>query len=281
MKVIPVKRTVRVVKRIAAAATAALALVAAQGAHAHKPFLVPSSTVLSGVDEWITIDAAVSDDLFYFNHQPLNVDGLTIIAPDGSSLKSENIVKGKVRDAFDVHLVSRGTYRITNDANVVVASYELNGEKKRWRGTGEAFATEVPANAQNLEVSQGSNRVETFVTSGKPTLAAFKPTGVGLELQPLKHPNDLISGEAANFRLLLDDKPATNVKVVAVPGAMRNRDSQGETATTTDADGRFSFKWPEAGMWWINAATRDSRTSLPQAKERRASYSATVEVMPN
>ena len=85
-----------------------------------------------------------------------------------------------------------------------------------------------------------------------------------------------------NARVLMEDgKPAANVKVVAVPGAMRYRDQQGEIATTTDADGRFAFKWPEAGMWWINAATRDTRTSLPEAKERRASYAATVEVMPN
>lgn len=281
MKGIFMKKNVWPARRFALSAMAAVAVAAAPVAFAHKPFLVPSSTVLSGVDEWITVDAAVSDDLFYFNHQPLNIDGLAIVAPDGTALKPENTVKGKVRNAFDVHLVARGTYRITDDASSVFANYELNGEKKRWRGTAEAFATEVPANAQNLEVTQNSNRVETFVTSGKPTLAAFKPGGVGLELQPVTHPNDLISGEAASFVLLLDGKPAANVKVVAVPGAMRYRDGQGEIATTTDADGRFSFKWPEAGMWWINAATRDTRTTLPQAKERRASYAATLEVMPN
>lgn len=266
-----------VVTAVVAAATLALPVAAS----AHRPFLVPSTTVLSGNDDWVTVDAAVSNELFYYNHQPLNVDALAIVGPDGGAVKPENAAKGKFRNSFDVHLTAPGTYRITSGTNFVTASYEQNGERKRWRGTPETFAAQVPANAEKLEVAQASNRVETFVTSGKPTVAAFKPTGVGLELQPVTHPNDLVAGEAASFRLLLDGKPAAAVKVVAVPGAMRYRDRQEEIETTTDADGRFSFKWPEAGLWWINAATKDGRTTLPQAKERRASYAATLEVMPN
>ncbi len=262
-----------------AVSVAAMALSAS--AFAHKPFLVPSTTVLSGADEWITVDAAVSDDLFFFNHQPLAIDDLSITAPDGSAMKAENASKGKVRNTFDVHVVARGTYRIASDASFVFATYDLGGEKKRWRGTVQSFAAEVPAAAQNLEVTQASNRVETFVTAGKPTTTVFRSNGVGLELQPVTHPNDLVVGEPASFRMLLDGKPAANVKVIAVAGESRYRDRQDEIATTTDADGRFSFKWPGAGLWWINAATRDAHTSLPQAKERRASYAATLEVMPN
>ena len=267
-------------KTLSSLLAVAAALALSTSASAHKPFLVPSSTVLSGVDEWITVDAAVSDDLFYFNHQPLNLDGLAIAAPDGSPIAPENATKGKVRNTFDVHLVSRGTYRIGTDASVVFANYELDGEKKRWRGTPAAFRTGLPAGAQNVEVSEGSNRVETWVTAGQPT-TRFSTSGVGLALQPVTHPNDLIAGHAATFRMLLDGRPAANLKVIAVPGDSRYRDHQDEIETTTDADGRFSFKWPAAGLWWINAAVRDAHVTLPQAKERRASYAATLEVMPD
>ena len=131
-----------------------------------------------------------------------------------------------------------------------------------------------------VEVSEGSNRVETWVTAGKPT-TRFSTIGVGLALQPVTHPNDLIAGHAATFRMLLDGRPAANLKVIAVPGDSRYRDHQDEIETTTDADGRFSFKWPAAGLWWINAAVRDAHVTLPEAKERRASYAATLEVMPD
>ena len=47
-----------------------------------------------------------------------------------------------------------------------------------------------------------------------------------------------------------------------------------------DDNGQFSITWPQAGMYWIEADLRDSKTTLPQAKERRLSYAATVEVLP-
>ena len=47
---------------------------------AHKAWLLPSQTVLAGEAPWITVDAAVSNDLFYFNHVPLRLDNLTILS---------------------------------------------------------------------------------------------------------------------------------------------------------------------------------------------------------
>ena len=38
--------------------------------------------------------------------------------------------------------------------------------------------------------------------------------------------------------------------------------------------------WPQAGMYWLEASTKDNKTTVPQAKERRLSYAATLEVMP-
>ena len=37
---------------------------------AHKAWLQPSQTVIAGTNPWITVDAAVSNDLFYFNPFP-------------------------------------------------------------------------------------------------------------------------------------------------------------------------------------------------------------------
>ena len=54
----------------------------------------------------------------------------------------------------------------------------------------------------------------------------------------------------------------------------------GAVNVTTDANGEFSVTWPEAGMYWLETATEDAKTSLPQAKQRRLSYVATLEVLP-
>lgn len=259
-------------------ATLALTACLPFASHAHKAWLLPSATV-STVDQWITVDAAVSNDLFYFNHVPLRIDGLVITAPDGSTVKPENTATGKYRTTFDLHLKQNGTYRLANVNNGLFASYEENGAPKRWRGNAETFAKEVPANAKNLQVSQSNGRVETFVTAGKPTTDAFKPTNVGLELVPVTHPNDLYAGEAANFRFLIDGKPAARLEMEIVAGGTRYRNDQREIKLTTNDNGEFSVTWPEAGMYWLETSLQDANTSVKQAKQRRVSYVATFEVL--
>ena len=53
------------------------------------------------------------------------------------------------------------------------ASYEVDGQKKRWRGDAADLAKSIPSNAKNVEVSESINRTETFVTNGKPSDGAF------------------------------------------------------------------------------------------------------------
>lgn len=266
-------------KRLIKVATLTLAAACLPTAsHAHKAWLLPSTTV-STADQWITVDAAVSNDLFYFNHVPLRIDGLVITAPDGSAVKPENVATGKYRTTFDLHLAQSGTYRLANVNNGLFASYEENGAPKRWRGSVENFAKEVPADAKNLQVSQSAGRVETFVTAGKPTSAALKPTNVGLELVPVTHPNDLYAGEAARFRFLLDGKPAPQLELEIVAGGTRYRDQQEEIKVTTDDSGEFSVTWPQAGMYWLETSLQDAKTSVKQATQRRLSYVATFEVL--
>ncbi|HEY0202301.1 MAG TPA: DUF4198 domain-containing protein, partial [Burkholderiaceae bacterium] len=196
----------RLATRLAFCAAALCSGFTAVPALAHNVWLLPSSTVLSKA-EWITVDAAVSNDLFAFNHFPLSLEGLTVTAPDGSTATPENVARGKLRSVFDLNLAQSGTYRIAVLNNGLFASYKdkASGQPRRWRGTIEKFATEVPADAQELTVTQSAGRIETFVTVGKPS--ALKPTGQGLELVPVTHPNDLVQSEKAHFALHIDGKP--------------------------------------------------------------------------
>ena len=261
-------------RKLTAAAALVLALPAAQ---AHNVWLLPSSTVLSK-GGWITVDAAVANDLFFFNHVPLALDNLKVTAPGGAALAPANLFRGKLRSVFDLELKDKGTYRLAVAGSNLVASYKLNGEAKRWRGSPDAFAKEVPAGAAELKVSESGNRIETFVTVGAPTTVAAE--GRGLELLPETHPNDLVAGEQARFRLAVDGRPAPGIEVTVVRGGTRYRNAPGEIKATTDAEGRFAITWPEAGMYWLEAEHKDGKTSLPAAAERRLVYSATLEVQP-
>ncbi|EQB06252.1 putative GH25 family protein [Sphingobium wenxiniae] len=277
-------------------AGALAALTMSGTAQAHRQWMLPSSTVLSGTDNWVTVDAAISNDLFYFEHHPMRTDSITVTQPDGSAGKVENAATGKYRSTFDVHLTQPGTYRIASVSAGLMGSYMLNGKRERLpRGTTkETLAKAIPAGATDVQTAEAASRNEIFVTLGAPTANLFKPTGVGLEMVPVTHPNDLVSGESATFQFLLDGKPASGLKVTVIPGGIRYRDALGQMDLTTGADGKLSITWPQPGMYWLNASTGGGEggpgaaqgEGAPQAPQepagppqRRASYVSTLEVL--
>src|SRR5690606_9208557 len=200
--------------------------------------LLPSATVLSSDKGWITVDAAAGNDKFYFNHNALRLNGLTVTAPDGTAVEPQNTSTGKLRSTFDLNLTQAGTYRLAIVGDAIAASWEESGERKRWFGQPQDAAQHIPAKADKLKVWQSVRRIETFVTAGKPT--DVKPSGKGLELVALTHPNDLYAGETAQFQMMLDGQPASSLEVLVVPGGSRYRDQVNEIKLKTDDQGKFS-----------------------------------------
>ncbi len=247
-------------------------------AHAARAWLLPGQTIVARNGGWVAVDGAMADDLFSFNQGAMNIDALVVTGPDGAPVAAQNIAKGKTRSSFDLELRQPGTYRIAVADDMVMARWEEDGKPKRWRGTPAEMATNLPANAAQLEVEQMQRRVETFVTVGAPS--ALKSAGKGLELVPERHPNDLYVGEVAKLRFLLDGKPAAGLEVEIVPGGTRYRDSLGEMRLKTDQDGLVTVTWPAAGMYWLDAGIEDENATVANVKKRRASYNATFEVLP-
>jgi hypothetical protein len=68
----------------------ALTIALAGPAAAHRAWMLPSSTVLSGGDAWVALDAAISNDLFVFEHMPMRLNGLVVTGPDGTAVTPEN-----------------------------------------------------------------------------------------------------------------------------------------------------------------------------------------------
>lgn len=264
-------------RRLTLAVLASLAL--AGPAAAHRVWMLPSSTVLSGADAWVTLDAAVSNELFVFEHVPLRLDGLTVTGPDGAPVTPENTATGKFRSTFDLHLTKPGSYRaaVTNEG--LMASYKVGGQPKRWRGKADSMVREIPADAQDVKLTESIQRTETFVTVGKPNTAAFAPSGKGLELRFDTHPNNLAAGEAARFTLLLDGAPAPGIDVEVVRGGSRYRDKSEEVKLKSGPDGTVTVPFAQAGLYWFGAETQDDKAKTTGAR-RRAVYNATFEVLP-
>ncbi|RII83299.1 DUF4198 domain-containing protein [Neopusillimonas maritima] len=256
--------------------TTALSLPAISAAHDF--WLLPSSTVLSGNDSWVTFDGAVSNDKFHFNHRPLRLANLIITGPNGATLKPQNPHIGELRSSFDLKLPEAGTYRIAAVNDGVMALWKEDGENKRWFGTAAELTGKVPSEADDLRILQRGSRVEAFVTQGMPTPIEAPENGLGI--RPLTHPNDLFMGEKAIFIVTLDGQPLSGVEVELVPGGQRYRNQVNEIITTTNENGEFEVTWPNAGQYWLHFEHRDNKTSVPQAQSRNLSYTATLEVLP-
>jgi len=273
--------------------TAAALMTATAPATAHRQWLLPSATIFSGTDAWVTVDGAASNDLFFPDHQPMRLDTVKVWAPDGTEATIQNGATGRHRSTFDVKLDREGTWKIGTAQSGVSGTFKVDGVE--WRVGGRrgpppaganapqpnfvASVDEIPANASDLKLTESASRNEIYVTTGAPTDTVFQPTNKGLEMVPLTHPSELVAGEAARFRFLVDGKPATNLKLSVLPGGKRYRDDDGLMEITTGADGVAQVTWPQAGMFWLNTSYSDDKPSVARATARRLSYTTTLEVM--
>jgi len=290
--------------KTALATAAGLAVLAAPlAASAHRAWFAPTATNFSGDDPWVSVDAAISNDLFYPDHFPMQLSNVKAIGPAGEALKIENAVTGRYRSTFDVHLTAPGTTRVVTLNDGVQGTYVVDGKTYRIGGRrggpapapgaaapappppepgrpapplqGVADPSQIPANATEIKLVQTSSRNETFVTRGAPTSA--KLTQVGLELAEAGvHPTDLVADEPAAFKLLMDGKPAGGVEVTIAAANQKFSAPLPEQKILTGADGVFKVNWPTAGFYWLSATATGPGT-IPNAT-RRASYIATLEV---
>lgn len=271
------------VRLLAAAAILSLPV----SASAHRQWLLPSGTTFSGEDPWVSVDAAVSNDLFFPDHFAGRLENIKVWQPDGTEGKIQNGSTGRYRSVFDVRLEKPGTWKIGTENSAVMGSFKVDGVEKRLgrRGPPQPGAPapltvdDIPANATDVKVTEVIGRNEVYVTRGEPTLTVFKPSGKGLELSPITHPDDLVAGEPTKFRFLVDGKPAAGLVVTVIPGGKRYRDAEGGFDVTSDKDGVVTINWPAAGMYWLNGELKDNHPSTPKATERRLSYTTTLEVM--
>jgi uncharacterized GH25 family protein len=316
--------------RHALLAAAAFAIGISSPALAHRQWLLPSTTTLAGTSEYVTVDAAVSNDLFYADHVAIDPAQVKVWAPDGSEGKIENAARGQYRSTFDVKIDKPGTWTIGMERSGVMGTFKVGAETWRVGGRGRpgggqggpgggqggpggvmppqrpagapqgdgaapggpgmggpgrmpmksvATVAEIPANATEVKLTESSSRNVIFVTADAPTANAFKPTGKGLEFQPITQPGALVSNEEGQFRFLVDGKPAANVAVTVVPGGKKFREAEHAQELKTGPDGVLHVKWPVPGMYWLNASYADDKPTAPRATDRRLSFTTTLEVV--
>lgn len=255
----------------------ALALLSvAAAASAHRPWIMTTNTFVEAREPQVTIDGAISDQLFEFDTNAMKLDGAMVTDPDGAMSPLPAGTATKFRSSADLKLPKEGTYKISMASSTSMGSYKLNGEMKRFRGNDP-----LPAGATDVSTSTNVSRLETFVTANKPSMGAFKPTGEGIEMIPLTNPTELRAGETARMRFTLDGKPMANQPFSLIPGGVRYRGVLGEVRLVTDAKGEVAIKLPAANQYFLGVSyPNDARKGPPENGAKRYSYSATLAVLP-
>ncbi|WP_018998460.1 DUF4198 domain-containing protein [Hirschia maritima] len=258
---------------------AVLGAVAVPSAQAHRMWILPSTFTLSGDEQTITVDGAISNDLFFPNHVAMNLENITISAPDGTTSKPQNGWEGEIRSTFDLKLDEQGTYKIAEEGGFYFARWEEEGEEKRTRGNWERLEKLGLLEKPDVKLMYAGRRAETFVTLGAPTQHVFKPTGEGVEMVPVTHPNDLYQGEEASFKFLIDGAPVIDQAITIVKGNDRYRDIVGEFKVKTDAEGIVSFTPEEPGRYWLQTRAQKPGEAQGRKMMLMSTYSATFEVL--
>lgn len=258
---------------------AALILGLPLAALAHSPWLMPSAPNWSGKQAWVTVDGAISEELFAIEHQPLKLDTLQITGPGGKPVALPAVTTTRQRSSLDLNLQEDGTYVLSLVQQGFGAMWQQDGQPRRWRGTEAEWAekglAQVPESARaSVKLIRSSSRIESFVTLNKPS-ALPAVQGRGLEMRSSTALTDLVQGEATVLRFTLDGKPAADLAVTLKWGGQRFGAPARELLLKTNAQGELAITWKDAGVLRLSAqAERDTSAT----ERQRDSYVATLDV---
>jgi len=248
-------------------ATAVLGLLALTGAAgAHTPYLKPNLFTTPQRDH-VSVEAAFTED-FFIPDVVMKADDYHVVTPSGAKLKTGPVTYLRDLAVFEVDLPETGTYRISTGQRLG-STRKMALVAGKWQPFREG---EVPAGARIAE-AQSITRADVYVSKGPASDKALAPTGTGLEIVPLVHPNRIDPGTALPVRLLFQGKPLAGAVISLHGEGLADEEDAKAARVTTDADGRASVTLPRAGTFLLLSRHRIEAADGPVAVQ---SHSVTL-----
>ena len=283
------------------------------GAHTASPFLLPDQFDIKS--DSVTVQSAITVEKFFVPSRNY-ASQFNLTTPDGKTSHIKPAADLKRFSLLDIDTTQDGTYRISSqqaNADRSESRYALidghwlrirtprpdrastdpKTDQKPVRAEKQQKAAEpkqpprfiaedqVPKNAKTM-ISYSQQRADTYISKGAPTPLA-KPSGKGLELQLITHPNDTYAGDPFRLVALYDGQPIPNLELDVFKGASSyERDANREHPTvTTDAKGQAAISFEQAGLYLITTRYPEDNpdnTQLPASQVEV--YGLTLEVAP-
>lgn len=236
----------RTILKRAAIAAAGLSLAVAAAASAHMPYLLPTLFDI-GKGDHVTVSASFAEDAFVpeiaMRDAPFH-----LIRPDGTRGEIGPVTYLRDLAIFEADTKADGTYRLTSGQRAGRKS-TMYRDGDKWVVQGES-EDPIPAGATLVPV-QSMTLADAYVTRGAQNDAALKPFGAFLEIQAITHPNAISAGGEAKFVLLFDGKPLANTDITLFRAAGVYDGKKVAAQTKSDAQGRFTLKPEDAGIYLI------------------------------
>lgn len=262
--------------------------------YAHDRYILPSHTVLSGDDQkQVTLRASISNDMFH-PQMPLGSNDkgkasptlealfqhmqAIVVQPDGE-VRPVSWQAFAMESVADVDLSEAGTYRIAmvQPATLMTTFKNADGSGSRRFGPNP----QIPADASDVVKRTIASRTESYLTLNRTSKKALAPTGQGLEISWLSHPNDLFANEKVSFVMLFDGAPvAEGLEVSLVRGGTRHRNQRNPMVGKTMSDGKCTVTFSEPGFYHLQASLTQAGAAGSEIVKHHNSLYVTLEVFP-
>jgi hypothetical protein len=288
-------------------------LPAIASAHTASPFLLPDQFDLK--TDNVTVQSAITVEKFFVPNRNY-ASQFTLTTPDGKTSSIKPAADLKRFSLLDIDTPQDGTYRISSQQSTAQrsesryalidghwlrirtprpdrASTDQKTDQKPVTAEKQQKAAEtkqpprfiaedqVPKNTQTM-ISYTQQRADTYFSKSAPT-PLTQPSGKGLELQLISHPNDTYAGDSFRLVALYDGQPIPNLELDVFKGASSyERDANREhPAVTTDAKGQAAIPFEKAGLYLITTRypAENTDTTQPPASQVEV-YGLTLEVAP-
>lgn len=279
-------------------------------AHSAAPYLLPEQ--FDSKNNSVSLQSAITVEKFYSPSRNYQTSFFST-TPDGTQQELKPIATLERFSLLDLATTQNGTYRVkTADQHSSVVDYALvEGRWLRVRterpatpatpppaptpaATSEAgaaatprprrfvYADELPANAQKAK-TEVVQLAETYLSKNAPS-ALPKPTGKGLELIPVTHPNEIFAADGFEFTVQFDGKPVPKLELELYRGAgaydQEKTKDLGHVYTDEQGRAKLDFK-DTAGVYLLFMQYPPASTDASkQPPARLYNYGLTLQATP-
>lgn len=288
----------------------------AQLSHAHSaaPYLLPEQFDIK--NNSVSLQSAITIEKFYSPNRNYQTRFFGTL-PDGTAQEIKPVATLERFTLLDLATPKDGTYQVkTANEHSSVVDYAL--VENRWlrirterptttpaatpapampaatpvsTNTAEAatprprrfvYADELPATAQKAQ-TQVIQLAETYLSKNAPS-SVTKPTGKGLELIPITHPNEVFAADGFEFVMQFDGKPIPKLELELYRGAGAYDEAKTQDLghVYTDEQGRAKLDFKEtAGVYLLFAQYPPATTDASQQPPARLyNYGLTLQATP-